>query len=69
MCRRRTGLTDGCLWREDDVSPLARRFPHLETVEAVMRAVLKDPGAQFDMVAPSTLLDAVSRSLPDGTGT
>ena len=39
--------------------PLAARFPRLETVEAVMHAVLKDPGSQFAMVAPSTLLDAV----------
>ena len=46
---------------------LARRFPRLETVEAVMRASLKDPDAEFDMVAPSSLLDAVSRSLPDET--
>ena len=47
--------------------PLARRFPHLETVEAVMRASLKDPDAQFAMVAPSLLLDGVVRSLPDET--
>ena len=47
--------------------PLARRFPHLETVEAVMRASLRDPDAQFAMVAPSLLLDGVVRSLPDET--
>ena len=42
---------------------LAQRFPQLETVEAVMRAALKNPDAQFDMVAPRSLLDAVSRRL------
>jgi hypothetical protein len=47
--------------------PLARWFPHLETVEAVMGASLKDPDAQFGMVAPSLLLDGVVRSLPDET--
>ena len=46
---------------------LARRFCQLETVEAVMRASLKDPDAQFDMVAPAQLLDGVARSLPDET--
>ena len=46
---------------------LARRFPHLETVGAVMRASLKDPDAQFAMVAPALLLDGVMRSLPDET--
>ncbi len=46
---------------------LAQRFPRLETVEAVMRASLKEPDTHFDMVAPSSLLDAVSRSLPDET--
>ena len=35
--------------------PLAQRFRGLETVEAVMRASLKDPDAQFDMVAPSLI--------------
>ena len=43
--------------------PLAQRLPRLETVESVMRVSLKDPSAQFDMVAPSSLLDAVSQSL------
>ena len=47
--------------------PLARRFPHLETVEAVMGASLKDPGAQFGMVSPSLLLHGVVRSRPDET--
>ena len=47
--------------------PLARRFPQLETVEAVVLASLKDPATQFEMVAPSTLLDSVSRSLPSET--
>ncbi len=46
---------------------LARRFPHLETVEAVMQASLRDPDAQFAMVAPSLLLDGAVRSLPDET--
>ena len=46
---------------------LAQRFPRLETVEAVMRAALNNPDAQFDMVAPSSLLDALSRSLPSET--
>ena len=30
--------------------PLADRFPDLETVESMMRAVLKNPDAHFDMV-------------------
>ena len=46
---------------------LAQRFPQLGTVEAVMRATLKEPDAQFDMVAPAQLLDSVARSLPDET--
>ena len=46
---------------------LAQRFPQLETVEAVMRAAVKEPDAQFDMVAPAQLLDGVARSLPDET--
>ena len=57
-------VTDG----KTTTSPLLdQRFPQLETVEAVMRASLKDPDAQFDMVAPSFLLEAVSRSLPEET--
>ena len=57
-------VTDG----RTTTSPLlAQRFPQLETVEAVMRTSLKDPDAQFDMVAPSFLLEAVSRSLPEET--
>ena len=47
--------------------PLARRFPHLGTVEEVMRASLRDPDAQLGIVAPSLLLDGVVRSLPDET--
>ncbi len=47
--------------------PLIRRFPHLDTVEAVMRASLKRPDTQFGMVAPSLLLESVIRSLPDET--
>ena len=46
---------------------LAQRFPQLETVEAVMRAALSNPDAQFDMVAPSSLLDALTQCLPDET--
>ena len=46
---------------------LARRFSELETVEAVMRASLKRPGTQFNMVAPSSLLNALSESLPSET--
>ena len=46
---------------------LAKRFPHLDTVHQAMRAALKDPDAQFDMVAPSTLAGAVVRALPDET--
>ena len=42
---------------------LAQRFPQLETVEAVMRAALKNPDVQFDMVAPRSLLDAVCQRL------
>ena len=57
-------ISDGRL----TTSPLlAQRFPQLETVEAVMRASLKDPDAQFAMVTPSTLLDAVLRDHPDET--
>ena len=47
--------------------PLARRFPHLQTVEEVMRAVLRSPGTQFNMVAPSTLLESVTPALPTET--
>ena len=32
-----------------------------------MRASLKNPRAQFDMVAPSFLLNALSESLPNET--
>lgn len=46
---------------------LAQRFPHLKTLEAVMRASLKDSESQFDMVAPRVLLDRVSRDLPTQT--
>ena len=44
---------------------LAERFPGLESVHEVMRACLKNPDAQFDVVAPSQLLEGVVRSLPD----
>ena len=46
---------------------LAQRLPRLETVEDVMRASLKEPDAQFDMVAPSSFLDALSQRLPSET--
>ena len=46
---------------------LAQRFPHLETVVEVMRACLKEPEAQFDLVAPRMLLDNVERNLPAET--
>ena len=46
---------------------LAQRFPQLETVKAVMRAALKNPDAQFDMVAPRSLLDAVCQCLSGET--
>lgn len=57
-------VTDG---RTTTSPSLARRFSELETVDGVIRASLNDPDAQFDMVAPSFLLDAVARSLPDET--
>ena len=44
---------------------LAQRFPGLETIHEVMRACLKKPDAQFDMVTPSLLLEGVVQSLPD----
>ena len=44
--------------------PLTDRFPDLETVESTMRAVLKNPDAHFDMVAPHTLVDTVCRERP-----
>lgn len=47
--------------------PLARRFPQLATVEAVMDATLKDPAAQFGMVAPADLLEGVIQEFPDET--
>ena len=47
--------------------PLAERFPQLETVDEIMRAVLKDPDSQFAMVTPSTLVDAVLGCLPKQT--
>ena len=47
--------------------PLAERFPGLGSVDAVVRASLKQPDSQFDMVAPSFLLDAVTQCLPGET--
>ena len=46
---------------------LARRFPELETVKDVMRASLRDADAQFDMVAPSSLLEGVYRAFSGET--
>ena len=46
---------------------LAQRFPQVETVEAVMRASLREPDEQFDMVAPSNLLNALCQRLPKET--
>ena len=46
---------------------LAQRFPRLETVEAVIRASLKDPDGEFDMVTPSDLLNALPQRLSDAT--
>ena len=46
---------------------LTQRFPDLGTVGAVMRAYLKDPVAQFDLVSPRMLLDSVVRNLPAET--
>ena len=42
-------------------------FPELNTVDKVMRAVLKEPDKQFAMVTPSMLLDSVVRANPDET--
>ena len=47
--------------------PLSQRFPGLETVEEVMRAALKNPDGEFDMVAPRSLLNAVSQRFPGET--
>ena len=41
--------------------PLAKRFPHLRTVSAVMRATLKYPDSTFASVCPSVLTGAVER--------
>ena len=46
---------------------LAQRFPQVETVEDVMRASLREPDEQFDMVAPSNLLNALCQRLPKET--
>ena len=47
--------------------PLSQRFPGLETVEEVLRAALKNPDGEFDMVAPRSLLNAVSQRFPGET--
>ena len=47
--------------------PLVQRFPRLRTVEDVMRASLRDPASQIDMVAPALLANAVSQCLPGET--
>ena len=55
-------------WCKETTSPyLAQRFPQLNAVEDVMRACLKAPDAQFRMVAPSRLVEALARDLPDET--
>ena len=41
--------------------PLARRFPGLKTVEAIVRAALKRPDAMFATVDAATLAGAVAR--------
>lgn len=41
--------------------PLARRFPHRQTVSDVMRATLKHPDKSFVSVCPSLLLKAVEQ--------
>ena len=46
-------------------SRLAERFPGQDMVHDVMRSCLKNPDAQFDLVAPYQLLEGVVRSLPD----
>lgn len=56
-----------CDGRAKTSPPLVRRFRGLNTVEAVMRASLKEPDAQFGMVPPSLLLQSVVRDSPDGT--
>ena len=56
-----------CNGRAKTSPPLVRRFPSQETVEGVMGASLKDPAAQFGMVAPSCLLQSVVRNSPDET--
>ena len=47
--------------------PLVRRFPQLGTVEAVIRASLKEPDSQFGVVAPSQLLAGVVSTFPGET--
>ena len=42
-------------------SPLAKRFPDLNTVSEVFSATLEDPDRKFTSVSPSTLLKAVER--------
>ena len=49
--------------------PLAARFPHLRTVESVMRAVLRNPDEHFDMVSPATMLEAVCQDHTEETRT
>jgi hypothetical protein len=55
-----------CDGRAKTSPPLVLRFRGLNTVEAVMRASLKEPDAQFGMVPPSLLLQSVVRDSPDG---
>lgn len=41
--------------------PLARRFPHLESVSCVFRATLKQPDDAYAVVCPSLLVEAIER--------
>ena len=41
-----------------------RVFPRLQTVESVMRAALRDPVSQFDMIAPADMLEVAHADLP-----
>ena len=45
-------------------SPLAKRFPHLDTIDQIFRATLKRPDEAFAMIGPSALVDAVERESP-----
>ncbi len=47
---------------------LAQRFPHLETVDEIMKACLQCPESQFDLVPAQVLLEGVQKKLPYETG-